>query len=305
MNFLTFIKIFTFVLLLWICQYYNNESNVRGNLDIIDNTDIILNARIPRLLAKDEVQKEGEGEGMKEKTIEESEDEEESEYEEESEEEEDFEEENEEENEAVKKEDEGEDESEEEDNISQSEEKSKIKEVEILEKEEKLHGKKTDEAEEEENAKSSGIEEDFKLERIKSKASVSDRVKSSKIFKKKLCSIFRPFKRMDAYIEKKLFKIFYYVDKCEINPNMNQKSFYIIKLKKYGTILSVPIIITLVGLLGLINPATYAVMFTFSNISFGILLYIMMKTLKYEISSRGKTKPGFKEYVASFKRCMS
>ncbi|SBS99331.1 Plasmodium exported protein (Pm-fam-a like), unknown function [Plasmodium ovale curtisi] len=126
-----------------------------------------------------------------------------------------------------------------------------------------------------------------------------------KALKKNIFSKFRSFYEKDSYLEKKLFKIFCYVDKCENDPNITQKAFNIIKLKKYGPILGVPFSLILLGSIGFVAEAVYPLIFVCAGISIAMFMYILAKTLKYDISSYGITNPGFKEYVASFKRCIA
>ncbi|SBT52529.1 Plasmodium exported protein (Pm-fam-a like), unknown function [Plasmodium ovale wallikeri] len=137
-------------------------------------------------------------------------------------------------------------------------------------------------------------------------SSTKEGTTKAKALKKSIFSKFRSFYEKDSYLEKKLFKIFCYVDKCENDPNITQKAFNIIKLKKYGPILGVPFSIILLGFFGFIDASIlYPLMFVCAGIGFAMFMYILAKTLKYDISSYGITNPGFKEYVASFKRCIA
>ncbi|VUZ93701.1 Plasmodium exported protein, unknown function [Plasmodium vivax] len=129
---------------------------------------------------------------------------------------------------------------------------------------------------------------------------------SMKRIKEKKIKIPNPVGMLDSKIEKKLFETCSYMDEREHDPNISKKQFWILKIKKYGAIFAIPLLVLLPGLgvYGIEEDSLRCVLFGFAAVCYLMFFYILVKVLKYDLKSNGVKKPRFKDYVESFKRCI-
>ncbi|GAB64901.1 Pv-fam-b protein [Plasmodium cynomolgi strain B] len=128
---------------------------------------------------------------------------------------------------------------------------------------------------------------------------------SMKPIKAKKIVIPNPIGMLDSQIEKILFNTYSYVDACEDNPDISANQLRLVKLKKYGIIISLPFVFALCGAVFFAEESLHFLTVIFFSLGIIISLYNLVKVLKYDIKAHGIHKPVFMDYLKSFKRCIT
>ncbi|EUD64048.1 hypothetical protein C922_05574 [Plasmodium inui San Antonio 1] len=118
-----------------------------------------------------------------------------------------------------------------------------------------------------------------------------------------------PFGILDSKIEKIFFKAHGYIDKCKKDPDISKTQFWLQKIKIYGSIMALPIVMALCAVVlctveGSSCGTLCIVGVGLSALSFIINLYILVKVLKSDLRFEGIYKPRLKDYIRSLRKCI-